>query len=109
MNNVDKAIELADAYAHESWSELESRFETRLSLFAHLEAMEADRVRMLEAAKKVLETHSAEAKASLSLSTAVDNYSDHTPELDEYTEAAVASSKAEAALREAIAQSEAQS
>ena len=58
---------------------------------------------LLVALEAVLATHSAERKAELSLSTATENYSDHNPELDAYTEAAVASSKAEADARAVIA------
>lgn len=58
---------------------------------------------LLEVLEKVLSTHGAECKAELTLSTATENYSDHHPELDAYTEAAVASSKAEQHARDVIA------
>lgn len=65
--------------------------------------LRTQRDQLLAALKDVLSTHSAECKAELSLSTATENYSDHSPELDAYTEAAVASSKAETDARSAIA------
>lgn len=58
---------------------------------------------LLTALERVLATHSAECAAELSLNTATENYTDHHPELDAYTEAAAAASKAEADARDLIA------
>lgn len=48
MNNVDKAMYLADEYY------LSGGRVIRYELLTHLESMEADRVRLIDASKKVL-------------------------------------------------------
>jgi len=124
MNNVEKAMELAGdvaqvfadicfledqgtpyAMGHEIQLLMAAKEESIQALRTHLEAMESDRVRMLEALKQVLSTHSAERKAEMSLLTATENYSDHAPETDAYIESATAASRAEHEANSAIAQS----
>ena len=91
MNYVDKAMELADFYQTAVTGDYLSNARARAYLLKHLEAMEADRVRLLEALK-IMTSH----YCNLVRSGDAGNW-----EPDSETEVGIA--------RAAIAQSEAQS
>ena len=80
--------------------------EWALKAAEYIEQLEADRAALLEALKKVLDTHDREAKASMSYQNARENFSDSADERKAHTRAMVAASEAESEAREAIARVE---